>query len=149
MTPETRGTLQVIISSLLFTIIIIVLLSLGLYYLTKNLVSSLLISTGIVLGIGYLFNLFIIQRFNRFVASKQAEVLKEQQKIFINLECCNCARVNSLPINFTEEMVFECEECNLKNKVFYTFKAGRITDIPENTNILNLIEKVVNEPPNS
>lgn len=146
MKSETKSTIMVIFTSLLFTLILIGLFTGGLYLYTGELWSNLLIVTGTVLGIGYLYNLFTIQRFNRFVATKQAEVLKEQQKSFFNIECCECSKMHSVFIDFTQDMSFVCDDCNVNNKIFYALKTGRTTDIPQNISVTELVEKYIDEP---
>ena len=145
MNTETKSTLMVIFTSLLFTLFLIGLFSSGLYLLTGNIWSNILIVTGSVLGIGYLYNLFTIQRFNRFVATKQAEVMKEQQKSFYNIECCKCSKVHSVPVDFSQDMMFKCEDCETPNKIFFALKTGLTTDIPENLSVSKLVERYVDD----
>lgn len=147
MKPETRGLLSAIAASVLYTGLLVSLFSGALYLYNGKILSNVLITTGTVLGVGYLFNLFTIQRFNRFVASKEAEILKEQQKIMFPVECCNCNKVRDVLIDFTQDMIFTCDECDTPNKIFYIIKTGRPTEIPKNSNVIELIDEMVDNGP--
>lgn len=135
-----KDIIKVILLSLTFSLILIGILGAGIYFMTYNVLSSALISTSVVIGIGYLYNLYTIQNFNKFVATKQADVLKEEQKRFFNIECCECGAVKSVPIDFSIDMVFRCDQCNVNNKIFYTLKSGRTTDLVKETNVLDIIQ---------
>jgi phage FluMu protein Com len=143
MKIETKATLQAVIVSLLSTSILTGLISGALFLINGMIVVNILLTLSAILIIGYLFNLYTIQQFNRFLISKQVEIDKEAQKTYFDIECCKCGRINSVRINFEEDMTFKCEECETSNKVFYTFKTGLITDIPKNTNVVELISEIV------
>lgn len=145
MRKETTSLLQVIVISLLYTCIIIGLFTGALYLYNGLILINALSVTGAVLGIGYLFNLHTIQQFNKFVATQQADVMKKEQDLFFQIDCCECGRSNAIKMNLNQDMVFECEECKVLNKVFYTFKTGRPTEIPKNTNVVEFIQDFVKE----
>jgi phage FluMu protein Com len=149
MKPETKSTIFIVIVTVLFISILIGLFTTALYLYTGNLWFNLSLVTGIVLSVGYLYNLYIIQNFNKFIVSKQVEIIKEQQKAYFNIECCGCGEVSSVAVNFSQDMVFKCEQCDVVNKVFYALKTGRTTDIPRNLNVVELVEKYIDgtQPP--
>ncbi len=145
MKLETKATIQAAFISILFTIIVTGLLSGALYLINGMVLVNILFSLATFLVSGYLYNLYIIQRFNRFLISQQTEIDKEDLKNYLTVECCNCGKGYDVRINLVEDMIFKCDDCNTDNKVFYTFKTGRITEIPENTSVVQLIDKIVDD----
>lgn len=145
MQQKTKSLLQIVAISIFYTALLVALFSGALYLYNGLILFNILFTTGAILSIGYLFNLFTIQRFNRFVAEKQIEIFKEEQKQYLNIECCECGRVANIKLDLQNDMTFECEDCKVTNKVFYVFKAGRPTEVPQATNVVEMIDKFVAE----
>lgn len=143
MKQETKATLQLVATSIFFTCVLVLIFSSALYLYNGKILFNILLSLGCVLGIGYLYNLFIIQRFNKFLVLQQVEIEKEKQRIMFNVECCECSKVHEVQMDFTSDIIFTCDDCETTNKVFYVMKTGRTTDIPEDTSVVKLIDEFV------
>ena len=144
MLPEAKELIKVGVVSVFSTLITGGLIGAGLYFLTGNILSSVLISFGGILFIGYLYNLYIIQRFNKHVATLEADVQKteaaERYKQTVALECCYCGTINEVLLDFSTDITFKCIECEKENKVIYAFKTAQITEPASNLSVLDIIK---------
>lgn len=99
------------------------------YFLNISLVGLYIITIVIQIVIGYIYNTWSQDRFEKNLSLKQLELQREIEETAAQATCAYCGEINLIPITPGGDNDFDCLHCEKTNAVYLNITVAQKTNL--------------------